>query len=81
MFYLESASSDTEDAELMQNLIRQEDERGDRNREKKLRHRMRRLTLSSSKIFSQKSKFGGHNLVSGEKGRQASATGCRARWG
>ncbi|EDX14214.1 GD21093 [Drosophila simulans] len=48
MFYLESASSDTEDAELMQNLIRQEDERGDRNREKKLRHRMRRLTLSSS---------------------------------
>ncbi|KAH8341150.1 hypothetical protein KR074_003961 [Drosophila pseudoananassae] len=54
LFYLESASSDTEDAELMQNLIRQEDERGEKNREKKLRHRMRRLTLSSSKIFSQK---------------------------
>ncbi|XP_016952614.1 C2 domain-containing protein 5 isoform X1 [Drosophila biarmipes] len=54
MFYLESASSDTEDAELMQNLIRQEDERGDRSREKKLRHRMRRLTLSSSKVFTQK---------------------------
>lgn len=54
LFYLESASSDTEDAELMQNLIRQEDERGEKNREKKLRHRMRRLTLSSSKVFSQK---------------------------
>jgi len=54
LFYLESASSDTEDAELMQDLIRQEDERGDRSREKKLRHRMRRLTLSSSKVFTQK---------------------------
>ncbi|XP_017009173.2 C2 domain-containing protein 5 isoform X1 [Drosophila takahashii] len=54
LFYLESASSDTEDAELMQDLIRQEDERGDKSREKKLRHRMRRLTLSSSKVFTQK---------------------------
>ncbi|XP_068155466.1 C2 domain-containing protein 5 isoform X1 [Drosophila tropicalis] len=55
MFYLESASSDTEDAEIMQNLIQQEDERGERSRrEKKLRHRMRRLTLSSKNVFSEK---------------------------
>ncbi|XP_034664373.1 C2 domain-containing protein 5 isoform X1 [Drosophila subobscura] len=54
LFYIESASSDTEDADLMQNLIRQEDERGERIREKKLRHRMRRLTLSSRNVFSEK---------------------------
>lgn len=39
---------------MMHDLIRQEDERGDRSREKKLTHRMRRLTLSSSKVFTQK---------------------------
>lgn len=57
MFYLESGSSDTEDADAMQNLLRQEDERGEcgeRTREKKLRHRMRRLTMSSRNVFSEK---------------------------
>lgn len=57
MFYLESGSSDTEDADAMHNLLRQEDERGEcgeRTREKKLRHRMRRLTLSSRNVFSEK---------------------------
>ncbi|ALC47285.1 CG6454 [Drosophila busckii] len=54
LFYLESGSSDTEDAEVMQNLLRQEDERGERTREKKLRHRMRRLTMSSRNVFSEK---------------------------
>ncbi|KAH8360097.1 hypothetical protein KR093_010669 [Drosophila rubida] len=54
MFYLESGSSDTEDADVMQNLLRQEDERGERIREKKLRHRMRRLTSSSRNVFSEK---------------------------
>ncbi|XP_017142130.1 C2 domain-containing protein 5 isoform X1 [Drosophila miranda] len=54
LFYLESGSSDTEDADLMQNLIKQEDERGERCREKKLRHRMHRLTLSSRNVFSEK---------------------------
>ncbi|XP_022211751.2 C2 domain-containing protein 5 isoform X1 [Drosophila obscura] len=54
LFYLESGSSDTEDADLMQNLIKQEDERGERCREKKLTHRMRRLTLSSRNVFSEK---------------------------
>ncbi|XP_060650494.1 C2 domain-containing protein 5 isoform X2 [Drosophila nasuta] len=54
MFYLESGSSDTEDADVMQNLLRQEDERGEKTREKKLRHRMRRLTSSSRNVFSEK---------------------------
>ncbi|KAH8414071.1 hypothetical protein KR222_004764 [Zaprionus bogoriensis] len=57
MFYLESGSSDTEDADVMQNLLRQEDERGEhgeRTREKRLRHRMRRLTMSSRNVFSEK---------------------------
>ncbi|XP_030376593.1 C2 domain-containing protein 5 isoform X2 [Scaptodrosophila lebanonensis] len=54
LFYLESASSDNDDVEIMHNLIRQEDERGERTREKKLRHRMRRLTLSSRNVFSEK---------------------------
>lgn len=31
MFYLESGSSDTEDADVMQNLLKQEDERGEKH--------------------------------------------------
>ncbi|KRG01645.1 uncharacterized protein Dmoj_GI22687, isoform B [Drosophila mojavensis] len=54
LFYLESGSSDTEDADVMQNLLRQEDERGERTREKRLRHRMHRMTLSSRNVFSEK---------------------------
>ncbi|XP_030572145.1 C2 domain-containing protein 5 isoform X2 [Drosophila novamexicana] len=54
LFYLESGSSDTEDGDVMQNLLRQEDARGEPTREKKLRHRMHRLTLSSRNVFSEK---------------------------